>query len=74
MEKEESNEMCQIIDGFKTDMFMFLDEDILGAEEVAHIKSLNDEEYKEYTKAYVSLRRKELEWQKKYRESQSSKR
>lgn len=74
MEKEQSYEMCQIIDGYATDMFMFLDEDILGAEEVAKIKAMSDEEYERYTKAWVKSRREELEWQKKYDERQSSKR
>jgi hypothetical protein len=73
MEKEQSYEMCQIIDGYATDMFMFLDEDILGAEEVARIKAMSNEEYERYTKAWVKSRREELEWQKKFREIQSSK-
>ncbi|MBL8005323.1 MAG: hypothetical protein JNL36_09520 [Candidatus Kapabacteria bacterium] len=68
MEKEQSYEMCQIIDGYATDMFMFLDEDILGAETVARIKAMTDEEYEEYTKEWVRMRRKELEWRKKYDE------
>lgn len=66
MEKEQSYELCQIIDGYATDMFMFLDEDILGAETVAYIKSLSDEEYEQYTKELVRMRRKELEWQKEF--------
>jgi|GEM_PF-4269455 len=68
MEKEQSYEMCQIIDGYATDMFIFLDEDILGAETVAYIKSLSDEEYEQYTKLWVRMRRKELEWRKEYDE------
>lgn len=57
MEKEQCYEMCQIIDGYATDMFMFLDEDILGAETVAKIKAMTDEEYERYTKEWVRIQR-----------------
>lgn len=67
MEKEQSYEMCQIIDGYATDMFMFLDEDILGAETVARIKAMSDEVYAQYTSDWVRTRQEDLERMKKFK-------
>lgn len=64
MEKEQSYEMCQIIDGYVTDMFIFLDEEIMGAETVARIKAMSDEEYAQYTSEWVRTQREVEEWRK----------
>jgi hypothetical protein len=56
MEKE-SNEYCQVIDGQKTDIFMFMDE-FFSEEECAYIRSLSDEAYAEYTTNFMRRRRK----------------